>query len=251
MLWDRTRRAPLNGLLAVLFLATTASAQPAGAKPAGATRAQLVAQARLADSLRRTEEAFRLRNRLQNGDFEVGDRVLATYEGIGLTRGDTLVVQTGKIVRLGEPMGDLNVGGLLVFELADSVRARIGKYFKDEVVHVMPLLRLQMSGAVRAPGFYYARSDVRLSDALMRSGGQDQGTDLENITIKRGDQTLWSPGDVSAALRDGLTLEHLGLEPGDEIVVGAKKSSPWGTVMQVGGTVLTALLVNLLYRRGR
>src|SRR5947208_642942 len=100
MVWDRTPRAPMIGLLAALLFVTRAPAQTVAAKPAEQSRAQIAAQARLADSLHRTEESFRLRNRLQNGDFEVGDRVLTTYEGVGLNRGDTLVVQAGKIVRL-------------------------------------------------------------------------------------------------------------------------------------------------------
>ena len=36
--------------------------------------------------------------------------------------------------------------------------------------------------------------------------------------IRRGEQTLWRKEDVQNALGDGLTLEQLNLEPGDEIV---------------------------------
>ena len=249
MVWDRTRRAPLVGLLVGIFFGTSAAAQSPD-RLIDQSRAQLTARARLADSLHRTEEAFRIRARLQNGDFEVGDRMFATYEGAGLQRADTLMVQAGRIIRLGEPMGDLKVEGLLVSELADSIRGRIDKYFKNEVIHVIPLLRLTVTGAVGAPGFYYARSDARLSELLMRVGGQGQSSDLSKITVKRGEQVLWTPPDVSAALRDGLTLEYLGLETGDEINVGAASTGKgFGLAwMQIVIPLLSALLIRSVYK---
>lgn len=248
MLWLRTRRAPALGLAATLLFTSSVLAQRAGTKPVGQTRAELEARARRADSLRQTEEAFRLRARLQNGDFEVGDRMYAVYEGVNLTRADSLVVQSGKIIRLGEPMGDLSVHGLLVAEVADSIRSRVEKYFRGEVVHVIPLLRLSISGAVRAPGFYYAGSDARLSDVIMRVG-QDQNSDLSKVTIKRREQVLWAAADVQAALRDGLTLEYLGIEPGDDIIVGAQQSKGFGMFINVLVPTLSALLIGVIVRR--
>ncbi|MDB4914278.1 MAG: hypothetical protein JWM95_1922 [Gemmatimonadetes bacterium] len=230
-------------------LGTTVRAQsivPSGER----TRSQLEARLRAADSLHRTDEAFHLRSRLRNGDFEVGDRVILSFDGVGLQRSDTLLVQAQKLLRLGEPMGDLRLDGVLRSELADSVSSRVAKYFKNIVIRVVPLIRVSITGAVRAPGFYYARPDMPLGDVIMRSGGQDQAADLDNSVVKRGASVLWTAEDVRAALRDGVTLEGLNMDPGDEIVVGNKNSSSfWPKAAQYGLPILSAVLLQLLIRR--
>lgn len=240
----RSRRAAVIGLLGVVVTGAESIAQ----SPVGRSRAQLESRARLADSLGRTDEATRLRARLRNGDFLVGDRVLASYEGPGLQRADTLVVQSGKLLRLGTPLGDLDVTGLLLSEVGDSIASRVTKYYRDEVVHVVPLLRLSIVGAVRLPGFYYARADMPLGDVIMRTGGADQLSDLRKVTVNRGDEVIWANQEVQSALRDGRTLAALGLEPGDEIVVGSH-TSRWTTVLQYGAPIVTALVISLFIRR--
>src|SRR5262245_14196199 len=162
------------------------------------TRDDLARMARVADSLGRKEEAFSIRTRLRDGDFEVGDRIVVSYEGVGLSKlNDTLIVQDGRIVRMGVPMGDLNLNGVLRSELKDSIEGRVLKYIRNETVHVMPLLRLSVSGAVKSAGFYYARPDMPLSDLIMRTGGQDQTADLSKVEIKRGEQVLWHKEDMA------------------------------------------------------
>src|SRR6516162_5247567 len=101
------------------FAQTPESTQPAK------TRDDLVRMARVADSLGRKEEAFSIRARLRDGDFGVGDRIVVSYEGPVLSKlNDTLVVQDGRIVRMGEPMGDLSLSGVLRAELKDSINTR-------------------------------------------------------------------------------------------------------------------------------
>lgn len=239
-------RLPLAILVTVI--GTVAHAQAPIEGSGGRTRAQLDTQARRAEGLHRTEEAFRLRRRLTEGDLAEGDRVIIAYDGPGLQRTDTLVVQVGRALRLSEPMGDLRVRGLLRNEVADSISARVARYFRNNTVHVTPLLRVSVTGAVRAPGFYYVRSDMPLSDVIMRTAGQDQSSDVGNVTIRRGAQTLWSPDDVQTALREGLTVEELTLEPGDEISVGTH--SDWKPkALQYGLPILTAIVFQLLLRR--
>src|SRR5207237_653320 len=100
---------------------------------------------------------------LQDGDFEVGDRISISYAGFGLARADEgMVVRAGKILPMGEPLGDLNLNGVLRSELYDLVVARVNKYFKDEVVHVVTSVRLSVSGAVKAAGYFYVRPDQTL-----------------------------------------------------------------------------------------
>lgn len=242
MLSARSCGVVLAGSLMVAALGVATALGQTTSKPrrsaATGTRTQLEAEARAADSLHRPEEAFQLHSRLENGDFDVGDVIIVQYEGLGLTQRDSLVVRAGRILPLPDPMGDLNLTGILRSELADSVTARVAKYYRNEVVHVHPMLRLSISGAVPRPGFYYEAADAPLSDVIMRTGGQDQLSDLRNVKILRGDQVLWSADDVQAALGDGLTVQGLDLQPGDEIVIGAKRQTPWLAIASVLGSVV-------------
>jgi SLBB domain-containing protein len=247
-----SRRLLSFGLVCLVLGANRGSAQVTAPTrlPTLDSRAALIARARAADSLGRTDESFLLHTRLRDGDFQVGDRLLVAFEGLGLQRFDTLVVQDGKLLRLGQPMGDLSVNGLLRFEVGDSISARAAKYFKNETVTTTPLVRLAVSGAVRAPGYYYARRDSPLGDVIMRSGGQDAAADLRNVVIKRGPSILWAKEDVMSALDDGLTIERLNLEPGDEIVVGSRASAnKWLPFVQYGIPLLSAILIPILIQR--
>lgn len=240
------RRAPLVWLL----FGAPFAVRPAGAQSvsqAGETRAELTSRARTADSLGRHEEAFRLRTRLRDGDFEIGDQIVVLFDGGALVRNDSLIVQEGKMIRLVEPLGDMSLAGVLRSEVGDLIRTRVDRLYKNEVVHVTPLLRLSASGALR--GFYHFRPDIPLSDAVMRMGAGSQAADISKIEIRRGDRTIWANNDVQAALADGLTLAQLELEPGDEINFGAASQKSWAVYLTYGIPVLSTILLQYLIRR--
>jgi len=227
--------------------------RPTSAPVAITSRAQLISVIRSADSAGRGAESFALSTRLRDGDFNVGDRILVTYEGLGFTKiGDTLTVKTGRILQLGEPMGDMSLQGVLRFEIQDSIAARVARYVKNEVIHATPLIRLSVSGAVRSPASLYARSDMLVSEVIARAGGQDQQADPKNITVKRGAEILWQPADVVTALTDGLTVEQMQMNNGDEIAVGARRTHARWTYIAtaiVVPIVTAVVLQQIIYHR--
>jgi SLBB domain len=236
-------------LLAV-SLSSVAAQTPTVGQGTQTERAKLIDRLKVADSLGLKTEAFIIRARLRDGDFEVGDRIEVKYEGEKAPRSDSvLVVESGRIVRLGEPMGDLNLSGVLRSELADSVAGRVDKYYRAVKTHVTSRLRLTVLGSVRSPGPLYARVDMPLSEVIVRAGGQDVTTDLSNVVIRRGGQIVLERQDVQAALTDGLTVERLGLLAGDEIVVGTKPpANRWLLWLQIGLPIL-AITIPLATRR--
>lgn len=234
--------------LSSAVLASGAIAQ-AGRPTVAVRRVDLEAQARAADSLHRSEEAFALRHRLSEGDFEVGDRIYLVVESAaqgsaipGLSERDTLVVQAGRLLLLPPPIETVNLTGVLFSELTDTVNAHISKYFRNVVVRATPLLRLSITGAVQRPGFYYVPADSPINDLFTRSGGQTGLADLSKTEIHRGSTVLWKSSDVQVALSDGMTVQSLGLRPGDELIVGEKKQRNWMAVAQIGATAVTLLI---------
>ena len=208
------------------------------------TRAELEAQAKEAEAQHRTGEAFLLRARLTDGDFQEGDRILFGLVGgnqlIGMpgtgSQMDTLVVRTGKMIRFPN-MADLSLAGVLRSELAERITAHLAKYLQNPVVRVSPLLRIGVIGHVLRQGFYYTSADVLLPDLLMQAGGLSADGDLKQVTIHRGADVIWKAQDVQTALSDGLSLDRLHLRAGDQIEVGAVSHFAWTTVLQVAGTL--------------
>jgi hypothetical protein len=249
------RYGVVTGALCTLLVAPAGAQTPAGSPIPDVTRAQLVAKARSADSLGRHEEAFLLRTRLRDGDFDVGDQIIFVMEGGAVTGGykrDSLVVQTGRQVKLGEPLGNLDLTGVLRFEVDSVLRARVGKYYKNVVVSATPLIRLAVSGTGAHAGFYHFPPDIPLSDIVMKTaGGGTQPADLHDISIKRGEKVLWAGPDITTALADGMTIDKLGLESGDEIVIGAQGTRGWTTVLQYAIPLVTAIVISQIYSATR
>ena len=64
-----------------------------------------------------------------------------------------------------------------------------------------------------------------------------EDTDVDKITVKRGDREIISQEEARRAIRDGRTLDQLDIRAGDEITVGKKREFNWGTALRVLGVV--------------
>jgi hypothetical protein len=86
-----------------------------------------------------------------------------------------------------------------------------------------------------------------LNDLLSRSGGQTAVADMSKATITRGTTVVWNGADVQTALIEGMTVQSLGLRPGDELTIAEKKQRSWlMPAIQIGTTV--AALVFTLFK---
>lgn len=207
------------------------------------TRAQLEAAATVAESKHRTSEAWLLRSRLRNGDFQEGDRIVVVLENN--PRVDTVSVRAGKVIQF-IGMADLSLDGVLRSELNDTMRRHLARYLKNPDVRSTPLLPIAVLGGVGAPGFYYAPADAVLRDVIMQAGGPRQGN-LSRTVVRRGSETIWKKEDVRIALADGLSLDRLHLRAGDEVFVPTDDGSRWRTVLTTlsASTGLIFLLVQV------
>lgn len=237
--------ASLAAFIALPALAAQASPVPT---PTSSPRAALEARLVVADSLsrvaalpadqreQRRREAALIRERLRDGDFQVGDRVIVRVRGLAFAR-DTFVVETGRVLRLPE-LPEVSLTGVLYGELPSHLSRHVAAFVREPSVEAYALVRLAILGEIARPGFYFFRSDVPLTDALMLAGGPTGGADLARSIVKRGEDDLLSRAAVADALRGGRTLEQLDLRAGDEIVVGTRKE---GFGVQRGMQVLASV----------
>jgi protein involved in polysaccharide export with SLBB domain len=193
-------------------------------------------------------EAAAAKERLANGDFQVGDRIALSVAGeAALT--DTFTVRDGQILRLPQ-LPDLSLHGVLHSELQDTLKQVIGRYIKEPDVHATALVRLAVTGAVARPGYYSAPADALLSDMLTRAGGATSTANLDKTVVRRNGLPLLNSGVVSYALSNGQTIDQLSLRPGDEIVVGEHHPSNALTAMYIVGAILGILVsITIIARR--
>lgn len=243
-----------TALLAVPAGAQTAAADTTRARSTQATRPQLEAEAAQLDQqaqaardnatrTRLMQEAKAIRERLRNGDFEVGDRIAIVVSGDS-AMSDTAVVRTGRVIQL-KNLPDIPLQGVLHSELQGYLTTQLAKYLRNPSVQVTPLVQVAIVGAVGKPGFYSMPADVTLSDAIMTAGGPTQTADLNKTVIKRDDQNRFDDKTVQRAIASGQTLDQLGVRAGDQIVVAEKGKADWVEVLRVGA-ILASLTVGVI-----
>ncbi len=199
------------------------------------SRVELTTAAEQADKARNAMLAASIRQRLRDGDFQVGDRVFVAIVSDVMHR-DTLIVRTGRTLEL---PGKITVPltGVLRSELKDKVTEEVLKYVKAREIEVTPLTRLGVLGEVARPGYFAFASDTPISDAIMGAGGPTALADIERSIVRRGTQQIRSSDETRKAIASGLTLDQFGINAGDELVIGKHRDIASGTVLSLIGAV--------------
>jgi protein involved in polysaccharide export with SLBB domain len=251
------RRFQLTAFLSAFGALAAAPAVTSGQAPATllTTRAELTDAADQAESLAATGNvgakmknallAASIRQRLRDGDFQPGDRVIITIVS-DMRHTDTLVVRSGRVLELPGKIS-LPLSGVLRSELEARTSTEVLKYVKAAQVTVTPLTRIAVLGEVSHPGYFALASDVPLTDAIMAAGGPTVTADVERTIVRRGSQEYRSPDETRQAVSRGLTIDQFGLRAGDELVVGKKRNLLGGPLFGVVGALasLTAVFVTL------
>lgn len=200
--------------------------------------------ARLRES-RRLEAAL-IRERLSEGDLQVGD--LIDLQVLGETQfSGKFIIGAGQMLSL-PGMPDIPMRGVLRSEAQGYLTEQLRRQLRDPRVQVQTNIRLTITGAVSTPGFYQVPADIMASDAIMAAaGGIASGGDPNRTIIRRQGREIWSREAFQDAMLRGMTLDHLNLRAGDEIIVGGRGSAPFQMILAGLGAVssITYLLVNV------
>ena len=177
-----------------------------------------------------------VQQRLANGDFNVGSRILIEVQG-DTTYSDTFTVRTGQILAL-PSLPPLSLEGVLRSE-SDSVIAEfLSRYLRNPEVRVTPLMRVGVLGGVARPGFYDVPAQTLLSDVVMGAGGLNAVGSMSRTRINRGNTVVMDSKATNIAIANGATLDLMNLQSGDNINVGVQ--NPGATLSKV--QIITALL---------
>jgi hypothetical protein len=192
----------------------------------------------------RRSEIDAIKARLATGDFRPGDRFLVDF-GDPARRPDTVVVRdSAKIALLNWPAYSLS--GVLRSELQGAIERYVGTFVREPRLRVYALTSLSFVGGVVRPGVHAVDPNLTFSDALNAAGGLGQAGKPDKITVFRGDRRIMDEKRVVAAVRDGATIEALGLQSGDQIRVEAQRvGRDWRQIIQpvfLGVSMLAAVL---------
>jgi protein involved in polysaccharide export with SLBB domain len=196
-----------------------------------------------ADRNRAQEQVTSIRRRLEEGDFQPGDRFVLTVVADSVRRSQ-MIVRDGPSIDFGA-LPSLQLGGILRSELQTAIHRHLSRYFRTPDVRVQLLTRITISGAVPKPGSYSVPPDALVSDVVMEAGGLLQSARGDKIVVTRAGREIVDAKGYQRAVRDGATIERLGLQSGDEIRVGQRGQRNWGqfaTIAVVTVSALTAVL---------
>ena len=172
----------------------------------------------------RRAEANALRARLRDGDFHVGDRITVNVAGEP-TMSNTYTVRSGNVLEI-PTVGEVSLHGVLRSELHDVLLHEISRYIKQPEIQVTMLVNVGILGAIGRPGFYGVAPDAPLTDVLMTAGGPTGNTDFARSRIMRGASEFASSDRVRGLLEANTTIDQLGLQSGDQIIVG-ERTNRW------------------------
>ena len=171
-------------------------------------------------------DAARIRARLEQGDFQVGDRIVLEVEEEEVLS-DTFTVETGPDLRL--PMaGVVALAGVLRSELQQHLRTHIGRFVRDPVLRARTLIRVSIVGEVTTPGFYVVATEGLITDALMLAGGPTRDAFIERMRIERESDAVWEGPALQTAITEGRTLDIMNIRAGDRIVIPRHSSGLGG-----------------------
>ncbi|MGQ0764525.1 MAG: polysaccharide biosynthesis/export family protein [Gemmatimonadota bacterium] len=195
---------------------------------------------------RLSTQATAVRQRLTNGDFTPGNRILITVLGDS-SLSDTFTVRTDQRLQLPN-LPDISLRGVLDSELSTHLEKEIGKYIRNPDVNATGLVRLTVTGSAGRPGFYTVPFDMAVTDVVTLAGGPTQTSKLDETIVRRSGRTILDRKQFAEMLRMGKTVGDVSIIDGDEIYVpSSTPTNVFTRVMTVAGPVLT--LIVLVTRR--
>ncbi len=186
----------------------------------------------------------RLRERLEMGDFRVGDAIfLFVEQEPGLP--DTLEVTAGMdgptVVVPG--FADVPLRGVLRSEVQDHLTEVLGRIIREPRLRATGLMRLSVQGAVGQPGFYRVPADMLLGQTIMVAGGPGQDADTDDMELTRGSELIFGGEELRELVRQGFTVDQLNLQAGDQLTVPAQDGGFLSNLGVILGLVGSATLI--------
>jgi protein involved in polysaccharide export with SLBB domain len=245
-------RSILGSALLTAAVAFQAGAQTPDSRRVLATREELTAALKELEQFAQSSgfsKAFRkqketeaalLRERLEQGDLRPGDQIGLTVVGEPTLQNQQVKVRSGSagstVLLPGLP--EISLQGVLRSELQAHLAKELSRYIRDPQIDVQSFVRLSVLGGVGNPGFYDVPASALASDVVMQAGGPANNGDLKKVEVTRGKTVVLSEEAAAEALAQGLSIDQLNLQGGDQISVGVSRTgNPGGRIRNLNEVV--------------
>jgi polysaccharide export outer membrane protein len=136
----------------------------------------------------------------------------------------------------------------------DSVKKEIiTKYsslYRNPEISILPLLKVNILGEVRTPGFYYVTGIEKLSDLIAKAGGLTSDADVDDIFITRNDKKIEIDGQK--IIDSGSKINDIGLQSGDGIYISRRWfSGNTSTILISSIAAVTTIIAAIIYTNRR
>jgi polysaccharide export outer membrane protein len=145
-------------------------------------------------------------------------------------------------------LGEIKVRGLTVYELMNTLVEKLKPYLHNPYVEVHPLIRVTMQGAFGRPGSYRVDPTGSLWDLVAEAGGPAANADLRKMVVERGGKVVIK--DLLKSFENGYSLEDVGVESGDQIILRGHGALDIGTLLMMINLFASIFLLYLRLRFG-
>jgi len=181
---------------------------------------------------RKQAEADLIRRRLTEGDIRPGDVIVMGVANEPDLSGAFPVTTSRSIII--PAVGEIPIGNQLRSEIEAYLTTQMKRFVRDPLVRAEPQIRIAIFGGVGRQGFFLASASALLTDVIMQNaGGVANNAQLDKSSIKRNDVEIMDRTSFQAALRNGLSLDQINIQAGDEIHVGQRRIGRWPVIAAI------------------
>lgn len=134
-------------------------------------------------------------------------------------------------------LGKIDIRDKKFTTIQDEIFHKYSQLYKEPELSIQCILRINIFGEVKLPGYYYVTSYDKLSDLIAKAGGETSDANLDNIYIVRNDEKIMLDGEE--LMKKGNQLIDIGLESGDKIYI----SREWWVSVRNTSVVISAAAV--------
>lgn len=187
-------------------------------------------------------DAATVRERLKNGDFIPGDRILLVVEG-DTALSDTFTVRGDRMLPLPN-IPPISLQGVLDSELEGHLTKELLKYIKTVSLEATPLVRISLLGFPQS-NFYTVPVDQAITDVITAAGGWGSATagTHDKAVVRRNGKVFLDAKATAAAVREAKTVGDMSLRDGDELYLPDKTNAGFNWTAAFGALGAVSSLI--------
>lgn len=158
--------------------------------------------------------------------------------------GDYFIQQDGNIQL--PFIGLVNTTNIEYKSLKQTIYYKYSELYKEPALTIQPLLRINILGEVRTPGYYYVTDIEKMTGILALAGGVTGAAATGEVIIIRDEKEI--EYDMSELIEKGNTAAQIGLQSGDRLYIPRSfwaDAGQYGIIIS-GLALLTTILVVVL-----